>query len=942
MAVTGAFPVRAQTDPSGHWRTWHTAHFRIHARIENEQAALHAAVEAEQAYRWLSAELQPPRGTIDLVLYDNADVSNGATAVFPTSRIFIYLTPPAGDPQLAPYDDWLRLVITHELTHAFHLDRVRGIWRLGQDVFGRAPGLFPNSYQPSWVKEGLAEYYESRLTTGGRLRGGMQEQLLAAAAPGPWPGPGDATLLSPKWPSGYLPYAWGAGFFEIEQQARGDSVAPRFVRRSAGQLWPFATSRVLKQVGGLGVDTAWLAMHAHWDSVASEGAVGAVVVRGLRLAPRPRLSPDGTRLAYVEATGRSNARVVLRDVVSGHVLAFHQVNSEVDLAWLGDTVYVSQLEFTSPVTLREGLYRWVPGRSWGRVPGSMRLARPFVGPRARLSAVDVGVASRRAVQFAEGRWTPLPLPPADAWSYLGLSPDGQWMAGARHAGGQWDIAVWPAVQPDQAIVVTSDASLDDDPVWAPAGDELLFTSERSGLPQILSYSVPDRSLRQLSNAAAGARQPAVTRNGSLYYATFLWDGWAIVRARPLALDPGPPPPKPVLGRDTIATTAVRETGYEPWPSLLPRYWLPTWHDVGTAGRFVGIETSGIDAVGRTSYLLQLAATPDKGRVEANFQAVHQRWRSVVLDAGYTVAWDSLLSRFGLLQTDSTPDTVRVTYGDLQQTATAGATLEWRRWRTLLELRVGGELEAERLVIDTVERGPSGIRLSKDHFTFSGPVVSFAARHLSYPALAISPEDGLAVAGLYRYRRELGTGSGWWSEVRGAASVYVGLELPGFAHWVLAARAAAGARNGPSADYYDLGGASGDPYQVVTGYAIGPGRRAFPLRGYPAVGTRFTRAAVGALELRVPVALVARGIGKLPLGLDRVSVSGFAEAGGGWGPGESSDVFALRDAGGEVVLDAGVPQDVPIRARVGAGIPLVSGLGVAAGRARWYLAFGTSF
>ena len=938
-------PVRAQTDPSGHWRTWHTPHFRVHARVEDSLVAPRAALQAERAYGLLAQELVPPRGTIDLVLYDNADFSNGFTSVFPSPRIAVYLTPPAGDPQLAQYDDWLRLVITHELTHAFHLDRVRGVWRLAQDVVGRAPGSFPNEWQPSWVKEGLAEYYESRLTTAGRLRGGMQDELLAAAAPGHWPAPGDATLLSPRWPAGYLPYAWGAEFFAAEERAGGDSVVPRFVSSGAVQLWPFATSRALRQAGGAGVDRVWSALRAHWDSVARAGTAGTVLVRGLRAAPRPHLSPDGTRLAYVAADGRTDAHVVVRDLASGRVIAAHRVTGQVDLAWLGDTVVVSQLEFTSPVTVRAALYRWVPHRSWAQVSESRRLVRPFAGPGGALMAVDVAAAQDAVVRVTAGARVALALPDGDAWSYLATSPDGRWLAGARHMDGQWDIVAWPAGRPQDAIAVTADAALDDDPAWSPSGDRVLFMSERGGLSQVLAYSLGDHRLTRLTDAPAGARQPALAPDGSLYYATFLWDGWAIARARPLALPPGAPPARPVLGRDTVLTTTIHETGYRPWPSLLPRYWLPTWHRLPGGDWFVGAQTTGVDAVGRTAYLAQVAVSPQRGRVEYTLDVVHQRWRATSLSASLTQTWDA----FSSLNTLSNGDTVTIGFGKRDLLATLGVGRDWRRWRAFASARVEGLYEHTAYTIDTSR--VAGLSLAKDHYDFVGVAATLSAQALSYPALAISPENGVAAAVRYQHDWEttsptiLANGDtvpGWWNEVRGVASAYLALPLPGFAHWVLAARAAAGARDGPAADPYDLGGAAGDPYEIVPGYLIGPGRRTFPLRGYPAVSTGFTRAAVGALELRVPVALVARGLGKLPLGLDRLSLTGFAEAGGGWRPGDSPDVFALRDAGGELVLDAGAPQDAPIRVRAGLAVPLVAGLGVAAGTVRGYAAFGTAF
>ena len=171
----------------------------------------------------------------------------------------------------------------------------------------------------------------------------------------------------------------------------------------------------------------------------------------------------------------------------------------------------------------------------------------------------------------------------------------------------------------------------------------------------------------------------------------------------------------------------------PWPSLAPRFWLPTWHDAGTAGRFPGAATYGVDAIGRTAYFAQVAVAPSKGRVEANAQVTHQRWKAFALDASYVASWDSLLSRRGLLKTDSTTDTVYVTYGDLQQTVGLGGTLRWRRWRSFLSARVGGELEAERLVVDRVDLGPPGIRPSKDHFTFAG-VVASVARGQGQPAM----------------------------------------------------------------------------------------------------------------------------------------------------------------------------------------------------------------
>jgi len=49
-------------------------------------------------------------------------------------------------------------------------------------LIGRAPGLFPNAYAPAWLTEGLAVFYESRLTGAGRLEGSFHRAIVGAAS----------------------------------------------------------------------------------------------------------------------------------------------------------------------------------------------------------------------------------------------------------------------------------------------------------------------------------------------------------------------------------------------------------------------------------------------------------------------------------------------------------------------------------------------------------------------------------------------------------------------------------------------------------------------------------------------------------------------------------------------------------------------------------------
>ena len=134
--------------PNLAWRTLHTRHFYVHFNPPLESLARRVAGDAERAYEQLARELHPPRGMIDITISDDVDQSNGSATSFPTNRIVIYANPPVSNSALRFTNDWAQLVVTHELTHIFHLDRSRGVWGLAQRVFGRAAALFPNSYSP--------------------------------------------------------------------------------------------------------------------------------------------------------------------------------------------------------------------------------------------------------------------------------------------------------------------------------------------------------------------------------------------------------------------------------------------------------------------------------------------------------------------------------------------------------------------------------------------------------------------------------------------------------------------------------------------------------------------------------------------------------------------------------------------------------------------------
>ncbi|MEE8572946.1 MAG: hypothetical protein V3T20_06765, partial [Gemmatimonadota bacterium] len=819
----------------------------------------------------------------------NVDFSNGWATVFPSNRLSVFLAPPTGSPSLGNYDGWLRLVLIHELTHLFHLDRTKGVWKVLQAVFGRAPGLFPNVYQPSWVSEGIATYYESRFSTAGRAEGTFHRGLLAAAAEsGAWLGQGDVWLTSSDWPAGNRPYAWGTEFFKLQAAVFGDSVVPGLVERTSGQLWPFAVSQPLRTAGGEGVSDGWQRL---LDRAAADAEPPdrTVIERGLRVRPHPRVSPDGQRLAYVQNSGKTEAHVVVRSLDTWEEIDSKRVNGSADLAWVGDTLYVVQLEFTSPVEIVGDLYRWRPGESWRRVTKGARLDHPFATHDGHVAAVDKGSGAKRLLTYRGGDLTVLPTPPGDAFARVTVAPETSLIAGARHQDGRWDIVLWHADSAIQERRVTDDRAMESDPVWSDDGRQLFFASEREGFSQIYAYRMDDGGIVRVTSEPTGALEPAPA-GSALYYSTLLNDGYAIVKVEltgnEVAADPTPVP----VEFELAAEVPLAAGSFSPWPALQPRYWVPFWHDEKNTGLFLNALTSGEDPIGRTFYLAAVGATIDPFRWETLLGVVHTRWKHFQLDASVAQQWDGIraVADGGEL----------VLLGERERRAEVGLGWRWRRFRSFLSARVSTGFERQAYFNEQ-----DGGRFVGSLPTYFSATLSARAGHASRPALSISREDGAVVHGFYKRRWGISDPS-WSYRVQGRTSGYLALPLPGFSRWVLAAEVTAGRTGGPAAERLEIGGESGDLLETIPGLAFGAGRRSFSMRGYPRGGA-YTRAFTGVLELRVPLALVARGWKRMPVFLDRVSLTAYGETGGGWLEGEQADPLALWEVGGEIVLDIGL-------------------------------------
>lgn len=963
LACAGTAPAAAQVPPHENWQTLRTDRFRITFSPGLEALARHAAERAEAAYAQLARELgPPPRGTIDVLITADADIANGFAMPFPSNRIVVYATPPVDDLGLAYTRDWVELVIAHELVHIFQMDRAGLLGRVARGVFGRVPfgwPLFPVIGTPQWSIEGLATYYESRLTGLGRAHGALHEMMLRTAVlEGRFESIDQASGFGPQWPTGLRPYVYGSMFLDHLARRHGPEVMREIVGRTAGAVIPptLAFDRIGRKATGESFTAEWRAWRRELetryarlaDSLRAEGLTEAEsLTPGGYFTLYPRVAADG-RVAFAAVDGRSASATRVLDPETGAVRTLARRNGGGPSAWLQDgSLLIAQLELEDQYRMVYDLYRIGRDGTEHRLTRGARLSEPDIAPDGRrVVAVQRGEGGTRLVVYdlETGALRALaPEDPAAEWSLPRWSPDGARIAAGRWLpGGEYDVVVLDTLGRVQRAL-TRDRAMDIAPAWSPDGRYVLFSSDRSGIPNLYAYDLAAgddaAALRQVTSVLSGAFYPDVSPDGRwIYFTGYHADGYHIERI-PFDTAAWRSPAPRVLafaaedGAAILPQPGARGgegqggnvRGYSALPTLLPRAWLPVAYDDGVPGFFLGAGTYGADLVGRHAYSasLAVAVNRDEPRLAGGLSYSWAGLGNPVLGLAAFREWDH--AGFVLM-----PDS---TLGDVvsrEDVVSLSATVLRRRWRTAASLTLGAEFVDERF---SIEDAP-GLRLTDDHDRLVGAFAraSFGNARL-YP-FSISREDGVSLTLSARRRWDTDpsdVADRSYNEATAWGAAYKAIPAFGFANHVLALRASAVWRDGPGASLVDIGGASGTALDLGVGTVGGPSLF-LPVRGFRDEIRHGTRAWSASLEYRLPIALIGRGSRLLPFYLDRLSGALFADAGRAWcTPAEErrspacalagQDDTPLLSAGGEIALDLSLFFGTPFRIRGGVAAPL---------------------
>jgi Tol biopolymer transport system component len=340
-----------------------------------------------------------------------------------------------------------------------------------RQVFDRDPGTEGDFHKPSLLPDGesvlcIVDRPDSGADTIAVLTGTTRKTVLRL--------PGEF-LDSPVWsPTGHLLYhretttpgIWAVPFSPERLETTG---APFLVVPQGS--WP--------QVGSNGVlvyaqsDLTGLE-ELVWFDLAS-GAVTTALNEQFPQVVRPRLSPDGTRVAAVARSPDTGDLVVVADLQRHtHVRIADRATVSTRLAWRDSQTVIYEVDVAGIDTIM-----------MRRADGSRPAQTLFRGMQPNVTAPGHLLFMRLASGMGGGLWH-ASLPPGDAvptepvelqqtpvheWDPV-LSPNGKWLAYVSGDTGQSEVMLrrYPEAEGQWQVSVSGGNT----PLWNPVGDKLYF------------------------------------------------------------------------------------------------------------------------------------------------------------------------------------------------------------------------------------------------------------------------------------------------------------------------------------------------------------------------------------------------------------------------------------------------------------------------------------
>jgi len=220
-------------------QTIETEHARIHFHKDYQAFAQQVASKFEPIYADVSGRVGfEQNDKLDFLIGDDFHQANGYAISLTAGKIVkVFSSSPRSEEALGSYNDWLDLVISHELTHKIHMSQPSRSWRSALDSSLLESDILNFSRYPRWVTEGYATVIETEYTQQGRVNSDYIKAMLQQwAIEGQLPSY-DALNGSSSYEGNRMAYNQGSAFLFWLQANYGQEKLQQLWKRSTAKQY---------------------------------------------------------------------------------------------------------------------------------------------------------------------------------------------------------------------------------------------------------------------------------------------------------------------------------------------------------------------------------------------------------------------------------------------------------------------------------------------------------------------------------------------------------------------------------------------------------------------------------------------------------------------------------------------------------------------------------
>jgi hypothetical protein len=925
LAVCISLPAYAAgPDPRQNWRSADTPHFRINYLADQRAQAERAAIHAENAYARITRQLSwQPEGKTEVLILDAFDIPNGYSTPLPFNKNALFLSP-VDNGELLDNREWMDGLITHEFTHAVHLDKGRDFPKKMREVFGRLDTLFPNLIQPTWGIEGIATLNESTPQEGkGRLHSAYFEALMRIEREKGFfslseiNADGRAPPLSKQ-------YLYGVYFYDFLNRKYGNDAAVRYIHEYSDNILPRTHSNPVA-ITGKPLDELWEEFRADLTQQidtrvallkVGERADGTVLLPARYDVSSLTNSPNGV-LAVVN-DGLLGTQLLQIDRQGGtNILASLRSNAHIDRHGDG-TLLIAQPDICNDHNQFYDLYLWTAQHGIKQITECQRYRRAvWTGTRIAALKHEGGIPSLDLLEVKDGRAYKIrTLFSADYGIEaidVAASTAGAKVALILKQGDAWQIVEFDLTHDTHSVLLGHDAPLQN-LRYSHDGQQLEFIATRDGVQNVWRYRIGSPEISRISHTYTGITlHSGVARDGSLIVGSLAAGGTELRFMNTvvtLATSPASRDAAVLTSRTFAQPSPLGEAReYSALRSVYPRSWLPlAFTDRGLSA--YGISTYGSDVMRWHEYAANVMWEFSQGELIGNLGYSYLRRHH------FSFSRD-LLAR----QWTNANGKEKTTIYDRSTSA---------QWVTMLPIE---ERSERRIHCGIGAAQQSTDRVFVNYFSYQPQLERVAAVFLQYDSResawhATEYNRGtFARVLLESYRPFNNYFDGHVVRVDAQRLWPIGKTVLS-AHWTEA-------HTSSLTEPFQLGGA----YSYNTGFIVPTlNQRNLPLHGYAGseLALRGNNARTISLGWQTPIADIDRAAMSPPVGINRLSTTLFLDAGSVWNQGAAT---APIYKGMGIELNAEIKlfyqMFIPMSLGVAHGFDLNSGN-------RLYLNFGQTF